>query len=319
MSRRVKLIMSSAFMFFLVACGSGSSGEGEAQKDTSEQESQQSGDDAQKDTATSISLHGLSPVESDNLAGIWIGETEYTEKESFTDYHYDYAGTRTMIIKMVKSGQSSDGTRTFYDVVNCYGNEKHGSYNSEENSAVLLSRQLSVQNFNQMTGTSVIAEHGDEDSGNENWAWIKISNSTADIGQTLTTVSLLNDDQTDPEPMAHGLKSFCRDSHSKTPVGRNLGVETIDLDLYGLANNKNYIVAKYASGYEDAYVGPLSLNLNNQDQTFSREVSNAAISEYQVSYSIEGQNYEEYDQYYNKRTRGPYEMTISASVVVPSL
>jgi hypothetical protein len=269
-----------------------------------------------KEITPDVSLHGLSPVNSTNLEGIWIGTTDYTERDSFPDYYLSYEGNRTFIIKLEKRGQSIDGTQTYFDVANCFGNEKSATFKHDENSAIVLGRSLDVQTFNVMTGTSTIAEHGDDNSGDEDWTWVKISNSTADIGQVVTSVNLLRDTVVDPAPVTHSLKSFCRDTYTKTPVGRNFAAETLSLDELGFVNNGNYIFASYEGGYMDSYLGP-ELNhfgyVDSDEETMSVSVANATLPEYSATYYVSGSNYQD-----NNFSKGAYDMNAKISVVIPS-
>ncbi len=318
----MRLASLVSVLVLLTACGAESTDDVVADEATPVVDQDPSGppSDREEDpveVTPDVSLFGLSPVESVSLQGVWIGTTDYTERESFSDYYLSYAGTRTFIIKLDQRSQSSDGTQVYYDVVNCFGNEKSGSYNIDDDSAVILGRSLNVQTFNLMTGTSSISEHGDDDSGAEDWTWIKISNSTADIGQVVTSVDLNNDALSDPEPVTHSLKSFCRDTYTKSPVGRNFADETVSLDELGFENNTNYIFASYESGYMDAYLGPELEHFDYVDsdtETMSLSVINATLPEYNATYYVSGADYE-----VNGFSKGSYDMNANISVVIPHL
>ncbi|MAY15989.1 MAG: hypothetical protein CMI06_11695 [Oceanospirillaceae bacterium] len=322
------LLFVSAFLI-LTACGGGASGSSDSEQgapSSGDQGSGQSGSgeepgsgeesDKEQETTPDVSIHGLSPIASTRMAGIWIGSTEYTEKEEFGDYYLDIAGNRTWIIKLTERSQSADGSTVYYDIVNCYGNQKSGSYKKTTDTAVILGRSMDVTTFNVMTGSSDVSEHGDDKTGDEDWTWIKISDSTADLGSIVTTVDLADENLADPAPFVNNLKSFCQDTHTKTPVGRTFDSETISLDLFGFGDNKNYIFSRYVGGYMDAYLGPQHEHFDYVDskgETMSYSVSNATVPEYTATYYVSGNNYKE-----GIYSRGAYDMKADIVVSVPA-
>jgi len=120
------------------------------------------------------SLSGFTTIEgSDSIMGTWVGVTDYTASIA---WHAEIEGSQLRILQI-----NSDGVGG-YQTHDCKGAVSEVDLNLDENSIVILERELQIENLNEISGSVTYEKQGPSSINNENWTWLKISNENTGLG-----------------------------------------------------------------------------------------------------------------------------------------
>lgn len=174
-----------------------------------------SSDSSSGASAQRLSIDNLTPISgSDSIIGTWVGAADFTEIDQWSDgFTQNYNGSRLAIFQIRADGIGG------YELTNCNHTDVDVSYNPQTNVLSTLNRSFTVSNFNTMAGSTTQSEWGEE--GQENWKWVKVSNSTNGIGNLNITGE-----------NSAALLSICRDSYSYSDSDGDKWVSTVDSGAY---------------------------------------------------------------------------------------
>ena len=237
--------------------------------------------------AENFSVDGLAAVEgSTSIAGIWVGATAYVETESgsFTNesgdtipYTDTYTGSR-MVTYMI-NGNDAEG----YTFTDCDSNNPTVDYEPSTATVTVDGRELQMSNFNQMSGTSTEAEWGSE--GQENWSWIKVSNSTDNIGSFI--VNLSSPDIAQSNDIGTDLLALCRESYVFDSTWGDGWTTQYNKGAYAEEGGSDdwFYVREDSDGFKSAYFGLLNRSVNSDTGSVSMSVQNSSATEYKATYT----------------------------------
>ena len=251
----------------LTGCGGSSSG----------------GSDIQK-----FSVADLAPIEgTDSIVGTWVGATDYVETDSGTytiegsDTEYPYTGaftgSRLVILQVVGNDESG------YTTTDCNGFDRASvGYNPSTAVVSVLGRDLQMTGFNQMTGTSSIAEFGEE--GQESWNWVKVSNVVDNIGSFDLVVS---DTQSGlSEKIETDLLAVCRESYEYQDSDGLSWTALHDSGAHTSESGdaKKFISQHESDGFGSTYLGLFSARVISEIGGIKVVVKDNSVLNYQAAY-----------------------------------
>ena len=231
---------------------------------------------------SSLSTKGLTPISgSDSIIGTWIGATDYVETISSEGGTGTYTGSRQVIVQIDSNGVGG------YSLTDCENDTTSVILDAETSAVTALDRNFVMTDFNRMTGTSTKAEWGTE--GQENWAWVKVSNTTDNIGSV--EFSYLSSSLGGIDDSAEIL-SLCRESLAYSDTVGDSWTTIEDKGAYSYQNvTGGYEVRIDSDGWEEAeFDGALSISAHNYDNsatdTIELSVKNSAALDYEVTYTV---------------------------------
>jgi len=122
-----------------------------------------------------FSLSGFTAIESsDSIIGTWVGVTDYAGE---IGWHAEVEGSQLRVIQI--NGDGVGG----YQTHDCKGALSEVEVKLDENSIVILERELQIENFNEISGSITYETQRPLYKSNENWTWLKISNDNTELGQ----------------------------------------------------------------------------------------------------------------------------------------
>jgi hypothetical protein len=264
MKRIIQSVAGATALLAMVACGGGS------------------------DEAAGVgrlSVDGLTPLNgSDSIIGTWVGAADFTEVGTSDDYVETYTGSRMTVVQVPSNGTGG------YELLDCNGDNSSVTYSIETNELSALGRDFIVTNFNEMTGKNSGLDsrewaYGNSVTAEEDWDWVKLSNSTGNIGTVVTNYSV-SVGSTDTEA---DLVALCRES-----------VLYSDTEGYSWATQQNSGAVEYnnstskfevqidSDGWKSAYVALASINEDSDTGTIGMNVQDASPEQYKVVYSSTG-------------------------------
>lgn len=226
-----------------------------------------------------FSTSDLTPVAgSDTIIGTWVGTTDYVETGTYGTSTETYTGSRLVIFQI-----KSDGTGD-YSLKDCNNNTAAVTLDVQTGAVTTLERNFVMTDFNRMTGTSDKAEWGSE--GQEDWAWVKVSNNTDVIGSvdfSYISNSLGRlDDSAD-------ILSLCRESFAYSDTSGITWTTVADKGAYSYQNvSGDFDVRVDSDGYKKAdFTGALSISASSESSnSVDLSVVNGSALNYEVGYKV---------------------------------
>ena len=226
-----------------------------------------------------FSTSDLTPLAgSDTIIGTWVGATDYVETGTYGASRETYTGSRLVIFQI-----KSDGTGD-YSLKDCNNNTAAVTLDVQTGAVSTLERNFVMTDFNRMTGTSDKAEWGSE--GQEDWAWVKVSNNTDVIGSvdfSYISNSLGRlDDSAD-------ILSLCRESFAYSDTSGITWTTVADKGAYSYQNvSGDFDVRVDSDGFKEAdFTGALSISASSEssDSVDLSAVNGSALN-YEVGYKV---------------------------------
>lgn len=222
--------------------------------------------------SSDFSVDGLTPlVGSDSIIGTWVGVTDYVETADNITYTSTYTGSRAVIVQITDDGTGG------YSLTDCDGGNQSVTFSSETNQASVLDRDLTVTNFNTMTGTSTIAEWGEV--GEENWSWVKVNNRTNNIGSMVFS---------GPAGTSE-LLSLCRESHAYSDTDGDQWTTLMDKGVHTSSTQsvpESFYIRVDSDGFALSNFEVEDLSVNNLSGSVSFGVVSASPAGYDANYSV---------------------------------
>lgn len=227
-------------------------------------------------SSAGLSVKNLTPVAgSDTIIGTWVGATDFVE----TSTGATYTGTRVVTVQITDDGAGG------YELISCKStHEKDVELDVNTGEVTALGRDFVMTNFNEMTGTSTKAEWGS--SGQEDWSWVKVSNSTDGMGSITSNYTISNGQVSTTSE----LSALCRESYTYKDAVSSW-TTLADRAAYDNNGTQYFYAGKDSDGWRNAEVPELGISVDSDEVNADLTVGSDSVTAYKASYSVTESTY----------------------------
>ncbi len=238
--------------------------------------------DRANDGTQQFTVSGLTPVSSTSIEGTWVGVADFVDT-SLSGLG-TYTGQRIYVLQIESHGSNG------YITNECRGGHPEWivDFNPKTNELSTLGRDFIVSNFNEMSGTSTVSFWGQYTKGDESWNWVKVSNTTTNIGTVALEYSSL------PGSVAGELKSLCREFGQITRANGMSYSTTESSAIYigSDGESESLIFTMDPDGSKNMYISHYGLNSYTENEGMAELTeNNSSLMSYVVNYSATTSEY----------------------------